>query len=375
MATPPVDTLASEAKVITPPPEAKLGPTKQSPPKQSLHYRLVIALYRVFAITVLYLVLAGILAYAWVMGFYAVNSSWAAPVILSAADEKSLDFREKLVTSQQTIEDLKVDTQKLETGLAEMKKHRGALLALEPELQSAIAREQNHNLTAGPELATLDKQKLQDNQKTQSVLARLNQVESNINRDLAAGLITQGDAATQLAALNQAKGAYTDSKIAEVLLTDSVLDKTTIGTTSLDVLVKQAELRSEVAQLDVAINVAEKQDQEELRQIDRLRQAIRTAKESPYYLNASGEKRLYFAFVPYDNQANAVAGAAIYDCYLNMILCRYVGSVKRLFPGEEQAVHPIFKTQIRGFLIQMNLDRDESAKSKTVFLGRKPVLF
>ncbi len=41
-------------------------------------------LYRVFAIIVLYLVLGGILTYAFVMGFYArQNSSWAAPVILS----------------------------------------------------------------------------------------------------------------------------------------------------------------------------------------------------------------------------------------------------------------------------------------------------
>src|ERR1700734_274423 len=212
--------------------------TRKAPPPQtlqSLHYKLVLMLYRVFAITVLYLVLIGILAYAWVMGFYAVNSSWAAPVILSAADEKSLDFREKLVTSQQTIEDLKVDTNKLNSGVAEMKKHRAALLALEPQLQTAIAREQTHNLTAGPELATLARQKLADNQKTQTVLARRNQGESNINKDLASGLITQGDAATQLAALNQAKGAYTDSKIAEVLLTDSVLDKTTTGTSSLNV--------------------------------------------------------------------------------------------------------------------------------------------
>ena len=335
----------------------------------------MITLYRVFAITVLYLVLAGILAYAFVMGFYAVNSSWAAPVILSAADEKSLDFREKLVTSQQTIEDLKVDTNKLQSGLAEMKKHRGALLELEPELQQAIVREKTHNRTTGPELATLDQQKQADNVKTQKVLAQLKEVEANINKDLAAGLITKGDAATQLAALNTAQGAYTDSRIAEILLTDSVLDKTTTGTNSLDVLEKQAELRSEVAQLDVAVNVAEKQLQEENRQIDRLRQAIQTAKQSPYYLNASGEKTLYFAFVPYDNQANAVAGAAVYDCYLNMVGCRRVGTVKQIFPGEEQAIHPIFKTQIRGFLIQMNLDHAESAKSKTVFLGRKPMLF
>jgi len=342
---------------------------------QALHYKLILTLYRIFAITVLYLVLIGIFAYGWVMGFYAVNTSWAAPVILSAADEKSLDFREKLVTSQQTIEDLKVDTNKLNSGVAEMKKHRAALLALEPQLQTAIAREQTHNLTAGPELATLDKQKLADNQKTQTVLAQLNQVESNINKDLATGLITQGDAATQLAALNQAKGAYTDSKIAEVLLTDSVLDKTTTGTSSLNVLVKQAELRSEVAQLDVAINVAEKQLQEESRQIDRLREAIVTAKQNPYYLNAAGGQTLYFAFVPYDNQAHATAGSSVYDCYLNMIACRKVGTVKQIFPGEEQAIHPIFKTQIRGFLIQMNLDHADSAKSKTVFLGSKPVLF
>jgi hypothetical protein len=370
LVTPPVNALPSETKGNALPSE-----NKKASVGQSLHYKVVITLYRIFAIIVLYLVLAGIITYAFVMGFYAVNSSWAAPVILSAADEKSLDFREKLVTSQQTIEDLKVDTQKLDSGLAEMTKHRGALLELEPELQAAIGRERTHNHATGPELAALDQQKQADNLKTQKVLAQLKEVESDINKDLAAGLITKGDAATQLAALNTAEGAYTDSKIAEILLTDSVLDKTTTGTNSLDVLEKQAELRSEVAQLDIAVSVAQKQLQEESRQIDRLRQAIVTAKESPYYLNASGEKRLYFAFVPYDNQTNAVAGGPVYDCYLNMVACRKVGTVKQIFTFEEDAVHPIFKTPIRGFLIQMNLDHADSAKSKTVFLGRKPLFF
>ncbi len=361
MATPPVEPLPTQTKKVS--------------AKQSLHYTLVITVYRIFAIVVLYLVLAGILTYAFVMGFYAVNSSWAAPVILSAADEKSLDFRAQLVTSQQTIEDLKVDSKKLESGIAEMTKHRAALLALEPELRAAIAREDKHNRATGNELAALDQQKQADNLKTQKVLAQLKDVESNINKDLASGLITQGDAATQLAAINQTQGALTDSKIAEVLLTDSVLTKTTNATTTLDVLEKQAELRSEAAQLDIATNVAEKQLQEESRQIDRLHQGIVTAKQSPYYLNASGGQTLYFAFVPYDNQASAVAGQPVYDCYLNMIACRKVGTVKQIFTGEETAIHPIFKTTIRGFLIQMNLDHPDSAKSKTVFLGRKPLLF
>lgn len=324
---------------------------------------------------VLYLVLGGIFTYAFVMGFYALSSSWAAPVIISAVDEKSLDFRQKLVTSQQTIEDLKVDFQKMQSGIAEMTQHRTALLALEPQLQNAIARERTHNSATGPQLAALDSQKQADNVKTQAVLAQLKQIESNINSDLATGLITKGDAAAQLSSLNQAANAYTDSKIAEVLLTDNVLQKTTTGTSSLEVLEKQAELRSEAAQLDVAINVAQKELQEDSRQIDRLRQAIATAKESPYYLNAVGAQALYFAFVPYDNQGNAVAGRPVYDCYLNMIACRKVGTVKQIFAGEENAVHPIFKTNIRGFLIQMNLNHTDSAKSKTVFLGRKPLLF
>jgi hypothetical protein len=348
---------------------------KKAAPKQSLHYKLVIGLYRVFAITVLYLVLGGILTYAFVMGFYAVSSSWAAPLILSAVDEKSLDFRDKLVTSQQTIEDLKVDTQKLLRGIEEMKKHQAALLALEPQLKEAIARELAHNRAVGPKLAALDTEKQADNVKTKAVLAQLEEVESTIKKDLAAGLITKVDAATQLSALNQTETGYTDSRIAEVLLTDSILQKTTTGTDSLDVLEKQAELRSEAAQLTIAINVADKQHQEETRQIDRLRQAIVTAKQSPYYLNAAGGQTLYFAFVPYDNQASAVAGRAVYDCYLNMIACRKVGTVTQIFAGEETAIHPIFKSNIRGYLIQMNLDQPDSAKSKTVFLGRKPLLF
>ena len=348
---------------------------KKAASGQSFHYKLVISLYRIFAVTVLYLVLGGILTYAFIMGFYALSTSWAAPLILSAVDEKSLDFREKLVTSQQTIEDLKVDSQKLQSGIAEMEKHRTALLALEPQLQSAIARERAHNHSTGPQLAALDSEKQTDNVKTKAVLAQLKEVEANINKDLAAGLITKGDAATQLSALNQAQNAYTDSKIAEVLLTDSVLQKTTTGTDSLEVLEKQAELRSEVAQLDIAINVAQKQLFEETRQIDRLHQAIATAKLSPSYLNAAGGQTLYFAFVPYDNQASAVAGRPIYDCYLNMIVCRKVGTVNQVFAGEETAIHPIFKSNLRGFLMQMNLDHPDSAKSKTVFLGRKPLFF
>lgn len=360
MSTPAVDT----------PPKVK-----SRPPLQSLAYKSVLTTYRIFAIVVLYAVLLGVLCYAFVMGFYAINSTWAAPVILSASDEKSLDFMQKLVISRQTLEDLHVDILRQQTTLAEMTKHRASLLALDPELQTAIARERSHDQLTGPQLAALDTQKQADNHKTQGMLTQIHQLEAQINSDLAAGLITKGDAATQLAGLNQAEDAYTDSRIADVLLSDNVLDKTTVGTKSLDAIEKQAELRSDIAQLDVTLSVAEKQLTEDNRQVERLRDAIATAKQSPYYLNATGDKRLYFAFVPYDNQANAKVGVPIYDCYLNMALCRKVGTVKQVFLGEEVISHPIFKTQVRGLTILMDLSHPESAKSQTVFLGHKPLLF
>jgi hypothetical protein len=357
------------------PPIKKLPAEPKSPVLQPLIYKSVVTVYRVFAIVTLYVVLGGVLAYGFVMGFYALNTSWAAPVILSPVDDKSLDFTEKLVTSRQSLEELNVDKKRLDESIDEMNKHKAALLSLEPELQAAILREKKHNQATGPELLALDKQKQSDNLKTQSVITQVKEVEATIDRDLAAGLITKGDAATQRAALNQAQSSYTDSKIGEVLLTDSILEKTTTDTKSLDVLDKQAELISEIAQLDIAIGVAQKQAYEENKQIDRLKQALTTAKQTPYYLTASGDSTVYFAFVPYDNRNNVSLGTAVYDCYLNMVVCEKVGTVKQVFAGEEHAIHPIFRTDMRGFLIQLQLDHAESAKSKTIFLNRKPLLF
>jgi hypothetical protein len=342
---------------------------------QTLMYKSVIALYRIFAILTLYAVLTGVLAYGFVMGFYALNTSWAAPVILSPADDKSLDFTQKLVTSKQTLEDVSLDKKRLEGGISEMTLHRASLLALEPVLQSAIAREKTHARATGPQLSQLDQQKQADNAKTEGIMTQVKEVEAGIDKDLAAGLITKGDAATQRVALNQAHGSFTDSRINEVLLTDNVLEKTTTGTKSLDILDKQAELRSEIAQLDIAISLAEKQIHEESQQIDRLKKALSTAKETPYYLSVSGGNKIYFAFVPYDNQGGVSVGAPVYDCYLNMVACRKVGLVKQVFTGEEHAIHPIFRSDMRGFMIQMELDHPESAKSKTVFLNRKPLFF
>lgn len=334
----------------------------------------VLPLYRLLALASLYLVLFGVLGYSFLVGFYAVNKSWIAPVILSPSDDKTLDLTSRLVLSESTLENLKLDVGRLQDGVAEMESHKAALALLRPEIDLAIEREMEHDESTGKELASLNLQKRQDNEKTQHILEQIAEVEAQLDRDLAAGLITKGDAAVVKTQLNQQRNGLTDGKIGEVLLQDNVLQKTTVGTPRLDVLAKRTELESQITQLDIQIATSQKQITTEEEQIARLEEAIAAAKQTPYYLSSSTGKPLHFAFVPYDNKEDAKPDAPVYDCYLSFVGCRYVGTVKRVFHNEEAATNPVFRTQMRGFFIELDLEHPEAATSKTLMLGRKPFL-
>lgn len=341
---------------------------------QSVLRKSVLFLYRAFAIFLLYAVLAGVVAYVSVMGLYAVNTSWIAPVVLSPSDEKSLNLTEWLLTTQNTIDNLALDVKRQNDSVAEMKSHRTSLAALEPELDVAIARESKHNVVAGRELAQLEQQKTADNAQTRAILSKLAELEANTDKELAAGLITKKDAAVQFASVNEARTGYTDSRIGAVLLKDTILQKSTVDTRTLDVLDRRAALKSQIAQLDIAIAVGEKQGQAESAQIDRLKNEIAVITQTPYFIVKSQGKTATFAFVPYDNKKAIKTGVAVYDCYLKVLGCRAVGKVKQVFATEEHASHPLFRTDMRGFLVQLDLQNQDSAKSQTLFVNHKPLL-
>jgi hypothetical protein len=329
--------------------------------------------YKIAAAIILYGVLLAIGSYVFNLGFFAASSSWVVPFIATPSNDKILDMTGKLITSQQSLATLTLDRDRLDTSLGDMKTQKAALLRLDKELQAAISRESVHNEVSGAALAQLDAQKQDDNVKTRAILDDVQQVEDQINQELKAGLITKGDAATQRTAINQAKTSHTDSKIAEVLLRDSVLQKNTTGTQLLDVLSKQADLKSQEVQLDVLIETGEEQLVSDKQQIAFLQQALKIASISPYYLATQGDTQ--FAFVPYSNQSNMVVGAPVYGCYLSMIICHRVGTVERAFSEEETTMHPVFHTQLRGTLIQLNLTDVQAAKNSVLFLNHKPLLF
>src|SRR5208282_644864 len=81
--------------------------------------KFVLLLYRLAGIGVLYSVLVLIAGYTAVIGFYAVNSGWVAPFIVTPTTDKILDMTTKLVTSQEVLGSLIVDRDKLESSLGD----------------------------------------------------------------------------------------------------------------------------------------------------------------------------------------------------------------------------------------------------------------
>jgi hypothetical protein len=226
----------------------------------------------------------------------------------------------------------------------------------------------------GPELTGLIERKRSDNIKTDGMIDQLAILNTAVDHDLAAGLMTKGEAAQQRATIMQFSNSLTDSKVGELMLRDSVRQKTTTDLDTLTALSKQVDLKSQIVQLDVNIHIGEQQIRTDETQITTITQAIEIAKKSPYFIATQGN-RLHLAFVPYDNESSVTLGAPVYDCYLNMIACRKVGKITSIFTDEQHAAHPIFNTPLRGFFVQLDLTNIKSAKSKTLFIGGKPLWF
>jgi hypothetical protein len=334
--------------------------------------KFVITVYRAFGLIALYSVLAGVLAYISTMGFYSVSNTWGAPVVMTQSDKDSLELLSKIVTSKQSLETLSVDCERLKASIVEMRRHRAALQAIDAELDTAIVRERDSNRVNGEELSELNTRKRVNNTETAVVMEKTKLVEAKISEELAAGLITKTDAAMAMAALKQASNAATDGEIAEVLLRDNVLQKSNTDTKMLEILAKHAELKSQIESLSISIHSGEEQWRIECAEVARLHDAIAVAQQNPVYPALSGETTVLF--IPYDNEAAARVGAPVYDCLLGMIACRQVGTLQQIFQGEQHATHPIFKSEMRGFLAQLDLTDPKAAKSKTLFLGRRPLL-
>ena len=219
---------------------------------------------------------AAIAAYALLMGFYSVNKSWVAPVLISPSNDKILSLTAQMVAEPNKRWTVSTSsTKSLREARAEMVQRRAVLQGLNEQLELAAARQKSENITSGEELTRLATQKHADLRNTQSMLSDLDQSESDVERNLKAGLITRSEALAQKTTLAQFRNAYTDAQVSEVVLKDSVRQKMSTDLSVVDTMSKAVELRSELAQLDLNIKTGDDQIANNKVQIQNIQKAIR----------------------------------------------------------------------------------------------------
>jgi hypothetical protein len=107
--------------------------------------------------------------------------------------------------------------------------------------------------------------------------------------------------------------------------------------------------------------------------IARQDEIIRGLEQSPY-LRALAD-RASVALVPYDNLAGVAPGTKLFACRVAMLMCKEVGRVTEILPGEVSFKHPRREKMMRGQMIEMQLSDSDGAEHDLLFLGGAPLVF
>jgi len=211
--------------------------------------KFAVPFYRAAAALTLYGLLLFVVCYAFAQIFFALNTTWAAPFIITRTNDKILDMTGKLVASQQSLTALALDRNKLQASLGGLRQSKAELEGLDRKFQNALLLERRARQIDSPDLVALQNEKAHDLATTMTLLTEVREVQRKIDADLNAGMITKGDAAVAKTQLQNDKNTFTDSRIAAVLLRDNIRQKQLEYGTSVSELSKEAELQTAIIKL------------------------------------------------------------------------------------------------------------------------------
>ena len=277
--------------------------------------KAVLPLYRTFALLSCYTILLAILGYGAAFVFYIASSGWVAPFIVSSTDDKVLTLTAQLTSSRQALAALKLNEAQSREILTTALSQVTELTALDQRLDATIRNQRQAWTGSTEELTDLHKQKKVDNSLLTQDATRTAALKEIIERNLAAGLITKGDAQAQIIQLDQFVTGTTDSKVAETLLTDSVRQHAMADLSFVSVLGQKAQLESQIAQLTTTVTTLRAAVKSDVDTINVLNTSVATAQQSPYAQVVNSSDKLHLAVVPYGHKGVKV-GDRLYNCLL-----------------------------------------------------------
>jgi hypothetical protein len=368
-----------------------LGPVNFAAASAVLN-RVLVSAYKVLGFVILTVILLGISAFVGIHSLYVVHRAWLAPAVISPTDPAVLDLRARI--ADESWKRYKVDGERL---AIESKLERARLVAqleqsFQQGFQSALAGD------AGADRASL------------TLLGSLNQERQNISTEL-----RRVGRALEASSIEQLEKEYAAKLIDKQKLLQGSYQLAQLAQTRLDLQEREVELTDKIRRLTRetdALDAARRGDaahagsqmtyeglllrrehdrslaegvgaqgevqalERSLADIDRALvhydELLTTLRAAP--LLRATEQQLALAFVPYENQASMREGASVYGCRAAVILCRQVGHVKQYLPGEHRQNHPVYGKELRGQLVELELDDPEWAKA-SVLHGNRPPLF
>lgn len=352
----------------------------------------VVSAYKAMGFLVLALILAGLLAYLGVHGFFLVSRSWIAPTIVSPSDENILELNARTAAQSADREDLVGQRLELRARLDDMRRTVAAEESFQARFNAAVKGDRAFRARELQELVALREKQLKARKDfDEATTPYASMAKSRAETLQAASLIDRESFLTtnhQLAQIGHSnlllaeKEVDLDTRISalrrDIRAIDALHSDGTKGNPggSVDVLRLQKELTDselELARAKELVVVLE----ENLRNIDgsieRYDHLLSAIKSSPYLKAIEGN--LMVAFVPYDNIDEAQPGAGIYGCKVGFVWCERVGSVARVLDGEVTRKHPIRNMVLRGAMLEVELQDPSWAQEDILHLGGAPLFF
>jgi hypothetical protein len=363
---------------------------------QARFNKFIVQAYKLAGFIALTTILFGLLSYFSVHAFYFVSRSWATPIIVSPSDKQVLELRAQLAQQTSLRDSLAAQRFDLDAKVEDADR----LVAEEEDFQ----REYQKTLIA--DIAFRKKALVKMSRLSASHayaanrIARANQDYANLTREqakelFAARLITKEDAArasqqtADLAGANlglDVKGVELDTNVSALgrdIESLSVADATLRasqggprpdGAMSQEVLTMKHEF--DRSKLEAARARSTRKSLEKTRAgldaaITRYDGLLKSIKDSPYL--RAVDKHVTIAFVPYDNIGSVRPGAKIYACRANFVFCRNIGRVADVLEGEVTGKHPTQSIEVRGVLVEMELDDLREAESPVLHFGSAPL--
>jgi hypothetical protein len=349
-----------------------LGPRH---PPRSRRATAIIAAYRLLGFVVLAVIVVVLLGYIATTVFFMVSRTWIVPTVISPSDEHVLALQTELTTHQ-------TQRDRVAAELADAER----AVAAEERFQLAFAAAMAADLVARQAELVRVRALATDASATRRNIHGANrafatQHGARLAREYQARLVDRSgmiDGKLQLAQISGSslalaeKQAELDTRAAELAaavagLSALVASQPGNVPLSYDVLtIKRSYDASKLA-------LAKARDTRAMHAAQLLRQQqLIDSLEQSGYLRALRDGASVAA-VPYDNIANAGKGSPLYACRAAMLLCKRVGSVLEVLPGEVTLRHPHRARQLRGRMIELQLDEPDAARDDVLFVGGAPL--